>query len=208
MPPPTRRPCLRSGGWTASRPEPLHDLGLQVRDPAPASRCDALWRDRDVRWHDVSEPLEPAATSPESFVEGRDLAAAVRRPDAGVDRPPAAGRGGTAGRRRADRRRRGPARLQPQRHLQDAARRPATTSHPSRGRGSPGEATTTEVTSMTEHRSIDSELIEALTAAATRTCPATSCFQADRRRCRIAPGPTAASTTVPGAPCCAALRVR
>ncbi|MCB0987699.1 MAG: sigma-70 family RNA polymerase sigma factor [Microthrixaceae bacterium] len=38
----------------------------------------ALWRDRDVRWHDVSEPLEPAATSPESFVEGRDLAAAVR----------------------------------------------------------------------------------------------------------------------------------
>lgn len=37
----------------------------------------AVWRDRDVRLHDVSEPTERPATSPESWAEGHDLARAV-----------------------------------------------------------------------------------------------------------------------------------
>jgi RNA polymerase sigma-70 factor (ECF subfamily) len=38
----------------------------------------AVWRDREVRLHDVTEPREKPASSPEAYVEGRDLARAVQ----------------------------------------------------------------------------------------------------------------------------------
>jgi RNA polymerase sigma-70 factor (ECF subfamily) len=38
----------------------------------------AEWRDREVRLHDVTEPTERPAASPEAYAEGRDLAEAVR----------------------------------------------------------------------------------------------------------------------------------
>lgn len=37
----------------------------------------AVWRDRDVRLHDLPEPTEGPAASPESYAESRDLAEAV-----------------------------------------------------------------------------------------------------------------------------------
>lgn len=38
----------------------------------------AVWRDRDVRLHDVSEPSERSSSSPEAYAEARDLATVVR----------------------------------------------------------------------------------------------------------------------------------
>jgi RNA polymerase sigma-70 factor (ECF subfamily) len=38
----------------------------------------AVWRDREVRLHEVAEPSERPAASPEAYVEGRDLARAIQ----------------------------------------------------------------------------------------------------------------------------------
>lgn len=38
----------------------------------------AAWRDREIHLGDISEPHQTAASSPEGYVEGRDLAQAVR----------------------------------------------------------------------------------------------------------------------------------
>jgi RNA polymerase sigma-70 factor (ECF subfamily) len=39
----------------------------------------SVWRDRESRLHDVAEPTEQSASSPEAYVEGRDLARALQK---------------------------------------------------------------------------------------------------------------------------------
>jgi RNA polymerase sigma-70 factor (ECF subfamily) len=39
----------------------------------------SVWRDRESRLHDVAEPTEQPASSPEAYVEGRDLARAMQK---------------------------------------------------------------------------------------------------------------------------------
>ena len=38
----------------------------------------AVWRDREIQLHDLTDPVQPEHTSPEAHVEGGDLAQAVR----------------------------------------------------------------------------------------------------------------------------------